>query len=143
MSIPSRYSIAIHVLSLIELENSAEITSQLMASSIGTNPVVVRGILGKLKKAGLVVTRQGVPGASLAKTPAEIRLLEVYKAVESTEELFSMHAHANPKCPVGKRIQGALVGIFQEAQKALEDKLNDFSLADVLLNIEQESKKRA
>ncbi|TGK14173.1 Rrf2 family transcriptional regulator [Leptospira fletcheri] len=143
MSIPSRYSIAIHVLSLIRTEGGEDVTSQLMANSIGTNAVVIRGILGKLKKAGLVQTRQGVPGAKLARCPEEIRLLEVYKAVESSEELFSIHAKANPKCEVGKRIQGALVRIFQDAQKALEEKLNDFTLAHVLLNIEEEKKKGA
>ncbi len=143
MSIPSRYSIAIHILSLLEKDDGTASSSQIMADSIGTNPVVVRSIMGKLRRAGLLVSKQGVPGAKLSREPEEIRLLQIYKAVETSSPLFSIHDKPNPKCPVGRKIQGALTGIFLEAQAALEAKLEEFSLADVLSNLDTEKKKRA
>ncbi|GBF37332.1 MULTISPECIES: Rrf2 family transcriptional regulator [Leptospira] len=143
MSIPSRYSIAIHILSLVDRDGEEASSSQIMADSIGTNPVVVRNILGKLKKAGLVVSKQGVAGAKLAKSPEEIQLLQIYKAVETEAPLFSIHDKPNPKCPVGKKIQTTLTGIFQEAQSALEAKLGEFHLSDVLFQLDSEKKKRA
>ncbi|TGL58354.1 Rrf2 family transcriptional regulator [Leptospira sarikeiensis] len=143
MSIPSRYSIAIHILSLIDQDKEEASSSQIMADSIGTNPVVVRNILGKLKKAGLVESKQGVAGAKLAKPPQEIQLLQIYKAVETEAPLFSIHDKPNPKCPIGKKIQITLTGIFQEAQAALEAKLSEFYLSDVLFQLDSEKKKRA
>ncbi|TGJ99423.1 Rrf2 family transcriptional regulator [Leptospira semungkisensis] len=143
MSIPSRYSIAIHILSLIEKDGEEASSSQVMADSIGTNPVVVRSLMGKLKKAGLIQSKQGVTGAKLAKSPEEIRLIQIYKAVESEGPLFSIHDKPNPKCPVGKKIQTALTGIFQEAQSALEAKLAEFNLSDVIYNLDSDKKKRA
>ncbi|TGL49924.1 Rrf2 family transcriptional regulator [Leptospira wolffii] len=143
MSIPSRYSIAIHILSLLEKEEGFSSSSQILADSIGTNPVVVRSIMGKLKKAGLLESKQGIAGARLSSPPEEIRLLQIYKAVETPAPLFSLHEKPNPKCPVGRKIQGALAGIFLEAQAAMEDKLAEFTLADVLSHLDVDKKKRA
>lgn len=143
MSIPSRYSIAIHILSLLEREEGTSNSSQVLAESIGTNPVVVRSLMGKLRKAGLLESKQGIAGGKLSRSPEEIRLLEIYKAVETSAPLFSIHERPNPKCPVGKKIQGALNGIFLEAQAALEAKLSEFTLADVLSHLDIDKKKRA
>ena len=54
MKISSRFTVAVHVLSLIAMEeNSAQCTSEWMAESVNTNPVVIRRVMGKLKKSRL------------------------------------------------------------------------------------------
>ncbi len=63
--INSRLAVAIHILSLISKDERA--SSDMIAGSVNTNPVVVRRTISQLKKAGILTSRAGVPGASLKK----------------------------------------------------------------------------
>ncbi|HEX5084581.1 MAG TPA: Rrf2 family transcriptional regulator [Blastocatellia bacterium] len=106
---------------------AADNTSEWMAGSIGVNPVIVRNVTGMLRRAGLAVTRQGVAGASLSRKPADITLLDVYRAVEPDGEMFSIHSRPNPKCPVGAKIESTLEKHFTAAQQAMEARLANTS----------------
>ena len=134
MQISSRFSVAVHVLTLLATTPAGELlTSDRMAASVNTNPVVIRRILGQLKKAGLVEVRAAVGGTHLRRAAADITLLEVYRAVEVVEgDLFSVHDKPNPKCPVGRNIQAALDATLRRAQAALEQQLAGVSVAQVV-----------
>src|SRR4029079_3118805 len=119
----NRFSIGVHILSLLGALRDAEHTSEWMAGSIGVNPVVVRNVSGMLRRAGLVRTQQGVAGTWLARPLSEITLLDVYRAVEDETSLFSVHPHPTPKCPVGARIEETLSDAFAEAEDAMHAKL--------------------
>ncbi|NEW05190.1 Rrf2 family transcriptional regulator [Paenibacillus sp. SYP-B3998] len=129
----SRFTIGVHILSLIDMENGENCTSEMIAGSININPVIVRKVSGMLKKAGLIHIRLGVGGAALAKPPQEITLLDVYRAVEVAEEteLFHFHEHPNPNCPVGNNIQSVLQLKLQQAQAALERELAEVTLSEI------------
>jgi len=136
MAISSRFSVAAHILTLIHQSEGTRITSEYIASSVNTNPVVIRRILGMLSKAGLVRTSAGVAGATLARPLGEITMLDVYRAVQpEQEELFSMHEHPNPACPVGRNIQASLDGVFTSAQRALEAELASVTMEQVSLDV--------
>jgi Rrf2 family protein len=130
--IANRFSIAVHILSLLGALRDAEHTSEWMAGSIGVNPVVVRNITGMLRRAGLVRTRQGVAGTRLARPLTEITLLDVYRAVEDDTSVFSVHPRPNPKCPVGSRIEQTLSLIFTDAERAMHAKLEGVTLDRVV-----------
>lgn len=134
MRIASRFSIGVHVLSLLGIDPDADNTSEYMAGSIGVNPVVVRNVIGMLRRAGFITTQQGVAGAQLGKPLEAITLLDVYRAVEAVEEgdLFACHANPNPQCPVGAHIQTTLTDIFEEAQKAMEARLASVKMTEVV-----------
>ncbi|TGK96297.1 Rrf2 family transcriptional regulator [Leptospira brenneri] len=142
MAIPSRYSVAIHILTILEMDGEA--SSEEIAGSVGTNPAIIRLLIGKLKKAGIINVRQGVKGASLSKPAKEINLLSVYRAIENENALFLLHEYPNPQCPIGKNIQASLSGILEEAQKSMENKLSEYNLTDVSSEIRHrmESDKR-
>ncbi|QHW29382.1 Rrf2 family transcriptional regulator [Paenibacillus rhizovicinus] len=127
--ISSRFSIAVHILSLIAF-SSKDCTGDYIAGSVNTNPVIIRRIMGMLKKAGLVDIRLGVGGASLLKDPDQITLLDVYRAVEVIEDgqLFNFHDEPNPQCPVGRNIEAALRSEMKEAQTAMEQRLAQVNL---------------
>ncbi|MBQ0138157.1 MAG: Rrf2 family transcriptional regulator [Kurthia sp.] len=132
----SRFSVAIHILSLIaSTKDNGLLTSDFIAGSVNTNPVVIRRISGQLKKAGLIQTKSGVSGYSLTKTPVEINLLDVYHAVQAPSELFAIHEHPNPNCSVGKEIEQTLDTIFSSVQQAMENELKVRTLEDVLQRI--------
>ena len=130
----NRFAVAVHVLSLIELFKERRITSEFIAGSVNTNPVVIRRIMGALSKAGIIRTSPGVPGASLARSAEDITLLDIYKAI-STDKLFALHEKPNPSCPVGRNIQSSLESAFGEAQSALEQRLAGITLEDIASDI--------
>ncbi|SET37467.1 Rrf2 family transcriptional regulator [Paenibacillus sp. NFR01] len=134
MGISSRFAVAIHILTLIDSNKEGKSTSEWIAASVNTNPVVIRRITGMLHKAGLVEVRPGVAGAKLTRKADEITLLDIYKAVNPAEEasLFAVHEHPNPDCPVGKNIAGAIVPVFAAAQSAMEDSLGGITLGQII-----------
>ncbi|MDQ0417815.1 DNA-binding IscR family transcriptional regulator [Croceifilum oryzae] len=133
MSISSRFAVGIHILTLIKMNKNGVSSSEFLAGSVNTNPVVIRKIMGMLKNAGLVKVRPGIAGAELAKDLSEITLLDVYKAVNVVQdkELFSIHENPNPQCPVGRNIQHTIGPIFEIAQTALEKALGNVTVEDV------------
>lgn len=86
-----------------------------------------------LKKVGLVDVRPGVGGASLLKDPSQITLLDVYRAVNATEEnqLFRIH-DPNFACPVGRNIEQVLQAELKDAQSVLEQRLAQTTLDQLI-----------
>ncbi|MCD9024718.1 Rrf2 family transcriptional regulator [Cohnella silvisoli] len=144
MKISSRFSIAVHILSLLAITPSAHCTSEWIAGSVGTNPVIIRRVLGQLKKAGLVTVRAGSGGSFLAKGLDEIHLLEVYRAVDVVEEgrLFHIHEQPNPECSVGANIQAVLEILLARAQDAMEKILSDITMDELVSVLSQQIKSK-
>ncbi|WP_025026427.1 Rrf2 family transcriptional regulator [Caldalkalibacillus mannanilyticus] len=137
MKISSRFTIAVHILSLISLDQTNSCTSEWMAGSVNTNPVIIRRITGLLKKAGLVNVRPGTGGAYLLKDLEEITLLDVFRAVDVVEEgeMFHFHENPNPQCPVGANIQSVLELILLRAQNAMEQILADINMKELVTDL--------
>ncbi|MGX6445656.1 Rrf2 family transcriptional regulator [Neobacillus sp. K501] len=137
MSISSRFAVGIHILTLIEENKNGVTSSELLASSINTNPAVVRKLMGMLKKAGLIEVHPGIAGAKLAKSLTEITMYDIYKAVDVVQEkeLFSIHENPNPDCKVGRNIQKTVEQVFTSAQFAMEKVLKNVTLEDVVKDI--------
>lgn len=89
-----------------------------------------------LAQAGLTTSQLGAGGgALLARSPAAIRLVDIYRAVDEAR-LFGLHRDApNPDCLVGRHIQQVLVGIVDDAQRAMEASLGARTLADVTAGV--------
>jgi Rrf2 family protein len=132
----SRLTIAVHALAWLALaqrRGKEFLTSDQVAASVNTNPVVIRRSLGDLRRVGLVEVRHGAgAGWSLARAPDEITLLDVYEAVEQ-EPLFALHrTEPNLECPVGRGIRPALGGTYARVEQTLRAELRRTSIADVL-----------
>ena len=61
---------AIHMFACIDTFSDQKVTSDFMAASIGTNPVIVRKILQQLKAASLIEVARGTGGV-ITKRPLE------------------------------------------------------------------------
>jgi len=136
MAANSRLTIAIHALTWLALarrRGHEVLTSDQVAASVNTNPVILRRSLGDLRRAGLVEVRHGAgSGWRLAREPAAITLLDVYDAV-GPEPLFALH-HTEPnlECPVGRGIRPALGHVYGVIEQAVRSELAGTSIADVL-----------
>jgi Rrf2 family protein len=127
---------AVHVLTVLAYHKDQRVTSMCLASSVNTNPVVVRRLLLALQAARLVKTRRGAGfGSQLARSPGRIQLAQVYRAVETEEPFVMPRSKPNPACPVGQCIQAELREIFLSARSALEQELGKTTLADVLAGV--------
>jgi Rrf2 family protein len=139
----SRFTVALHVLAwmaLVARGNRELVTSEQIASSVNTNPVVIRRILGSLRDARLVVAQRGAgAGWRLARPPESITLAEVHDAVEH-DSLFAMHrGRPNQACPVGRGIQPALLRIYRSAEHAVRAELSAVSIESLLGDTLQQS----
>ncbi|KAB8189236.1 transcriptional regulator [Nonomuraea phyllanthi] len=139
MSANSRLTIAAHALAWIGLyqrQGHEVATSEQIAASASTNPVVIRRLLGDLRRAGLVESRRGVgAGWSLARDLESMTLLDVYEAVEPGP-LFALHRAApDPRCVVGHGIQPAMQRIYDGVEETLRRELARVTLKDVLQDV--------
>lgn len=133
MKISTRFSDAIHLLAFIHIySGKIALSSENIAGSIETSPVMVRRLMGDLRKAGLIETTHGTPDPKLAKPTDQISLLDVYLAVEKDRPLFEIDHKTNPQCIVGGNIQSTLKQYYDEAEVAAKAKLNNTKLSDVI-----------
>lgn len=136
MAANSRLTIAVHALAWLALaqrQGRDVLTSDQVAASVNTNAVIIRRCLGDLRRAGLVRVRHGAgAGWSLARTPAEITLLEVHDAV-GQDQPYGMHrTEPNLECPVGRGIRPALGQVYGAIDQIVRRELAHVSVADVL-----------
>ncbi|MBC1360275.1 Rrf2 family transcriptional regulator [Listeria welshimeri] len=139
MAISTRFSVAVHILTLIDMNKERSITSDTIAASVNTNPVVIRRIMSKLKKAGLIQSSPGISGTYLLKNATEITLYDIYQAVEVTDNLFDIHKNPNPNCEVGANIQETLDTVFIHAQQKMEADLKRTTLSQITTDIKQKA----
>lgn len=133
MQFSSRLPIAVHILlAIVEFEGKEKTTSTFLAGSVNVNPVIIRNTLGQLKSAGLVTVKAGEGGASLAKMPRDITLMDIFDAVEKEEALFHFHENPNPECPVGKNVHAVLDRRLLSIQNAMQEQMKSVSLQDLL-----------
>lgn len=133
MKISTRFSDSIHLLAFINIySGKIPLSSENIAGSIETSPVMVRRLMSELKKAGLIETTHGMPDPKLAKPADQISLLDIYLTVEKDKPLFEIDHKTNPQCIVGGNIQETLSEYYNQAEVAAKAKLNNTKLSDVI-----------
>ena len=145
MQISSRFTMAIHMFTCIDTFLDQKMTSDFMAASIGTNPVIIRKLLQQLKSAGLLTVARGTGGVTVTRPLSEITFLDVYRAVECSpeEELFRFHENPNPNCQVGRNIHQVLDGKLKQVQEAMEQELSSIRISDVTEEMHEQIAKEA
>ena len=144
MQISSRFTIALHIFTCVEtFKNDYKITSDFLAGSINTNPVIIRKILAQLKNAGLITVARGTGGISPTRPLKEISFYDVYQAIEPVEngDLFNFHSSPNPQCPVGKNIHALLDNKLKTIQLAMENEMKKYTLDDLRIGMQELLKK--
>ena len=137
MKFSTRVSDAVHILAFIALNRNEALTSQRIAESIRTNPGCVRQLMVSLRRYGIMTSVQGHARPALSRAPADISLLDIYRAVEGGKPLLHLDTHTNPECGVGVNIQLALQDYFDKVQNRAEDEMSRITLQDVLDRYEE------
>jgi len=122
-AVNAQLPIALHILGFLASRGGESLTSDVMAATYGTSPVVLRRVLSKLQRAGLVSTQRGAGGGSvLARAPSEINLREAYEAVMEEPSLLRRHPGgcAGVVAPALAEFTNALFG---EVEQSLLERL--------------------
>ena len=138
MAVSTRTAVAAHALTfLARWHDDGWQSSAKIAESLESNPVLVRRVLSMLQAKGLVAAAEGSGGGWQLTRPAEqITLFDAYAAVEDGTTVLPTHAHPPSRsCVIGRHMQALLEGEFTAAQRALEQRLSQTSIADLLASI--------
>ena len=135
MQISMKCSIAVHCLIFIhEAKGIAKVTSNLLAESTGSNPVVIRNILSALKKAGLITVPRGTGGAELCVDPSQITLYQIYSALEpnGVTSIIGIHPCQERSCPVAQNIRKVLRTPYRKIEDAVQKTMESITLQSMI-----------
>jgi len=132
----SRFSLAVHVLTLLASNPEERLTSEFLARSIGTNAVVIRTMLASLRRAGLVTSKSaGGGGWRLAKSAVEITLDRVRQAAMEGETAKMHRNSPHPDCAVGRDVRNVLRNVYAQGYEAMDRELAGFSVEGMLSQV--------
>lgn len=132
MKYSTKLSDTIHLMAFLCLAEGGPMTSAKIAESVKTNPAYIRQLMSALKKAGLISSAQGQTNTTLTRSPEQISMLDIYRAVEGEKPLLHLDIHTNPECGVGVNIQLSIGDFYREVQMAAEKQMQGITLQDIL-----------
>jgi Rrf2 family protein len=109
------------------------VTSSDLTTSVKAHESLVRKILSKLVKEGLVTASRGRNGySSLSRSADKISLLDIYKAVQ-TPAVFSIHEYPKEKkCRTSCTHKEAMADVLEDTQQAFEARLGQRLLSEMI-----------
>ena len=132
----THFAIATHVLAALALHTDRLVTSSELATSVATNPAFLRAVMGRLRDAGLLVTKLGKGGGSALAQPAEqISLLDVFRATDGTARITT-HDCGGSTCPVGRKVPAVLRRLEQTLDDALARELSAVHISDIAAELQ-------
>lgn len=128
MNRDTRLSDVLHVLLHMD-QAKGLLTSDVLASSMGTNPAVFRRSMAGLRQTGLVRSERGHGGGwQLARPLSEITLLDVYEAL-GRPNLFAIgNRSAHTECLVEKNVNAVMVDTMAEAATLFATRFKEVTL---------------
>lgn len=124
-----KLSAVLHIL-LHLAERSSPATSEMLAKTLDTHPVVVRRIMSGLRNRGYVRSEKGHGGGwTLACDLAEVTLRDIYTALGSPSLLAMGNRTEAPNCLVEQAVNAALNQTFQEVEALLLTRFGEVPLA--------------
>src|SRR4051812_38692770 len=111
-------------------QQGGPVTSEVLAKSMDTNPVVIRRIMAGLRDQGYVRSEKGHGGGwTLACDLAKVTLRDIYNALGGPNLLAIGNRTEAPGCLVEEAVNAALNNSFQDAEALLLSRLGEVTLA--------------
>jgi Rrf2 family protein len=124
-----RLSGVLHVL-LHMAEQGGPMTSEVLATAMETNPVVIRRIMAGLRDQGYVRSTKGHGGGwTLACDLADISLRDIYAALGQPSLIAIGNRTEAPGCLVEQAVNAALDHAVHDAEALLLARLGEVTLA--------------
>lgn len=128
--VKSKFSIALHIMTILAHNKDQWHTSAFVAGSLNINAVLVRNEIKTLKTGGLIESKEGKNGGvRLAEDANKILLSTIFKIAKGDNHVLGFCSNdPNPNCPIGRQIQTKLDKIFTSVDDAIIESLNDQTL---------------
>ncbi|MEC0129214.1 RrF2 family transcriptional regulator [Paenibacillus pabuli] len=129
----SEFTIAVHCLVFLSMNNECMANSEDLSQSVGTHPARVRKVLSVLRKHGYLTTKEGAHGGYLLSRPSEdIKLGELYRLVAggSLGPSWCSGESGSP-CVVSSNMKEVMGGIYDGGEQALSAYFDRISIEDV------------
>ena len=127
----SRLSLALHTLSHMAANPERISTSAEIAEHAGTNPVVVRRVLGTLRKFNLVKSEKGHAGGwYLGRSPEKITVADVYLALN--EKLIKESEKIqDSQCSHEHNLHEKISTILEQLEEDLVQRLGNINMIEI------------
>jgi len=138
----NKLSLALHTLGHMAAAPDQAFTSEVIAGHNGTNPVVVRRVLGLLRVQGIVVSGKGHAGGwRLARAAETITVADVYAAIGAP--LMTVEPLAAPDgCAIVAALHSTMSDAVAEAETVLRRHFARRTIADLAQAMVQGAKEK-
>lgn len=132
----SEFGIAVHALVFLNHKKKT-LSSEELSKNICTNPARVRKVMAKLKKAGLIETKEGVDGGYLfQKDPFLVSLQTVSKALEMKFVGSAWKSgDTDMECLVASGMSDIMDNIYSELNELCTQHLKKITIGDIDIKI--------
>lgn len=128
----SRASVALHALAHL-VKRQTPITSEELGKCLQTNPVVIRRVLGELKKAGIVDSEKGHGGGwVVTKSSTQISFSDVFTALGEKLVPEAPELEKDEQCFIMKTLAVIMSDFLSDAEALLDSRLKKISVHDVV-----------
>lgn len=118
----------------MDFKGKKRYSSQELAESVDTNPVVIRRQLARLKAAELMESQNGPNGGYfLTRETTKISLWDLYTATREGD--FFNRPKPNPDCIVGSNLKYLVEDTFYSAEMAMKPKFETVTIRDLALKL--------
>jgi len=135
MQLDTSFATAIHICVYLEKAGKRLVNSNELAASIGTNPVVVRRIVSRLKEFGIIKVKVGLGGGYvLGRTSGNISLWDIYLAMRK-DNPFKLRI-GNPEDALSTTLPVALEETLADTEYAMKKPLGNTSVRQIAQKVE-------
>jgi DNA-binding IscR family transcriptional regulator len=117
-------------------EHDGPVTSEVLATAMRTNPVVIRRILAGLREHGYVASEKGHGGGwTLARELSKVTFKDIYVALGKPSLLAIGNRTESPGCLVEQAVNAALGKSIDEAEALLLARFRELTLAKLAADV--------
>lgn len=138
----SDFDVAIHAMVYLHHKGTT-LTSEELAENVCTNPGRIRRVLARLKKAGLVETREGrFSGGYTCEKTRRVTLGDICRALDTRfADVAWRSGDPHGDCRVSAGMADYMDGLYQELNRRCTDCLDGITVADVEQTLFTEQRK--
>lgn len=128
----SEFAVAVHGLAYLNQRKSTT-SSEELAANVCTNPARVRKVMAKLKKAGMIATKEGLEGGyHFTKDPSSVNLKQICDALEVTFVSSSWKSgDQNMPCMVSSGMSGVMDEIYEDLNELCRNRMEEITIKDI------------
>lgn len=128
----SEFAIAVHALVFLNHKQDT-VSSEVLACNVCTNPARIRKVMAKLKKAGIIRTKEGLEGGyHFDKDPATINLRQICDALEVNFVSASWKSgDEEMNCMIASGMAGIMDDIYGDLDEMCRKRLESITILSI------------